>query len=107
MCAGHCRPQTANNLILTCIPDVHNAVRAACCYPAAIGGPVTAQQVLLKAVLVPIQHLLTPVQKKQHCTVQLHSLVVLVQQAAQLCLACDFSLKLPSNICNVDHGHAP
>jgi hypothetical protein len=44
----------------TYVPDVHHAVCAACCDSAAVWRPVAAQQPLLKAVLVAVQHLLTP-----------------------------------------------
>lgn len=46
----------------TCFPDVHHAVSAASCDHRTIRGPITAQEVLLKAVLMTRENLDTPVQ---------------------------------------------
>jgi hypothetical protein len=48
---------------LTCIPDVHCSIPAACSDMFPIRCPVTAQQVLFKAVLKPIKCPLAPASK--------------------------------------------
>ena len=43
------------------IPDVNHSIRTTSCYLASIRRPTTLQQVLFKVVLVPFQHLHTPI----------------------------------------------